>query len=58
MRYENMVPGIFVARPNRFIAYVEIDGNWITGVDYINSSSFTVYVTVGDDVYSCVIRVQ
>ena len=38
--------------------YVEIDGNWITGVDYINSSSFTVYVTVGDDVYSCVIRVQ
>ena len=26
MRYENMVPGIFRARPNRFIAYVEIAG--------------------------------
>ncbi len=26
MRYENMVPGIFLARPNRFIAHVELDG--------------------------------
>ncbi len=26
MRYENMVPGIFRARPNRFIAHVDIDG--------------------------------
>ncbi len=26
MHYENMVPGIFRARPNRFIAHVEIDG--------------------------------
>jgi len=26
MQYENMVPGIFLARPNRFIAHVEIDG--------------------------------
>ncbi len=26
MRYENMVPGIFLARPNRFIAYIQIDG--------------------------------
>ena len=26
MRYENMVPGIFCSRPNRFIAYVEIAG--------------------------------
>ena len=26
MRYENMVPGIFRARPNRFIAHVEIGG--------------------------------
>ncbi len=25
MKYPNMVPGIFRARPNRFIAYVEID---------------------------------
>ena len=26
MRYENMVPGIFLSRPNRFVAHVEIDG--------------------------------
>ncbi len=26
MRYENMVPGIFLARPNRFVAHVEIQG--------------------------------
>jgi len=26
MRYGNMVPGSFLARPNRFIAHVEIDG--------------------------------
>ncbi len=26
MRYENMVPGVFIKRPNRFIAHVQIDG--------------------------------
>ena len=26
MQYKNMVPGIFLSRPNRFIAHVEIDG--------------------------------
>ena len=26
MRYEKMVPGIFLARPNRFIAHIEIGG--------------------------------
>ena len=26
MHYENMIPGTFLARPNRFIAHVEIDG--------------------------------
>lgn len=26
MHYPNMVPGVFLARPNRFIAHVEIDG--------------------------------
>ena len=26
MRYDNMTPGIFLARPNRFIAHVEIGG--------------------------------
>ena len=27
MKYENMVPGTFLSRPNRFVAYVQIDGN-------------------------------
>ena len=27
MKYENMVPGVFLSRPNRFVAHVEIDGN-------------------------------
>ena len=27
MRYDKMVPGIFLARPNRFVAHVEIEGN-------------------------------
>ena len=26
MQYTNMVPGFFLARPNRFIAHIEIDG--------------------------------
>ena len=26
MRYENMLPGIFLSRPNRFIAHIEING--------------------------------
>ena len=26
MKYENMVPGVFLGRPNRFIAHVEIEG--------------------------------
>lgn len=26
MKYDNMVPGVFLSRPNRFIAHVEIDG--------------------------------
>ena len=26
MEYKNIVPGVFLARPNRFIAYIEIDG--------------------------------
>ena len=26
MHYPNMIPGIFLSRPNRFIAHVEIDG--------------------------------
>ena len=26
MNYDNMVPGTFLARPNRFVAHIEIDG--------------------------------
>ena len=26
MHYPNMVPGTFLARPNRFIAHIEING--------------------------------
>ena len=26
MEYKNIVPGVFLARPNRFIAHIEIDG--------------------------------
>ena len=26
MQYKTMVPGVFLARPNRFIAHIEIDG--------------------------------
>lgn len=26
MRYANMIPGVFLSRPNRFVAHVEIDG--------------------------------
>ena len=26
MRYDNMIPGVFQQRPNRFIAHIEIDG--------------------------------
>ena len=26
MRYENMIPGVFLSRPNRFIAHIEIGG--------------------------------
>ena len=27
MKYENVVSGKFISRPNRFIAHIEIDGN-------------------------------
>lgn len=26
MRYENMIPGVFLSRPNRFVAHVQING--------------------------------
>ena len=27
MKYDNMIPGVFLARPNRFVAHVQRDGN-------------------------------
>ena len=36
MQYTNMVPGVFVARPNRFIAHVEIDGQ--TEICHVNNT--------------------
>lgn len=27
MRHRKVIPGVFLQRPNRFIAYCEIDGN-------------------------------
>ena len=38
--------------------YVKIEGNKITGLSSINSSSFKVYVKIGDNTYSCVVRVK
>lgn len=38
--------------------YVSISGNTVTGVSSINSSSFTVYTTVGGTTYSCIVRVR
>ena len=36
MHYENMTPGVFLARPNRFIAHVEIDG--VTEVVHVKNT--------------------
>ena len=36
MRYKNMTPGVFLARPNRFIAHVEIDG--VTEVVHVKNT--------------------
>ena len=38
--------------------YVKIEGNKITGLKEINSSSFKVYVKIGDTTYSCIVRVR
>ena len=36
MHYENMTPGVFLARPNRFIAHVEING--VTEVVHVKNT--------------------
>ena len=38
--------------------YVSINGNWITGLASINTSSFRVYTSIGGTTYSCVVRVR
>ena len=38
--------------------FVSISGNRITGEAAINSSSFTVYTTIGGTTYSCIVRVK
>ena len=50
MRYSNMVPGTFLARPNRFIAHVEIQGQ--TEVVHVkNTGRCRELLPVGAEVY-------
>ena len=50
MRYTNMVPGIFLARPNRFIAKIRIDGNEET-VHVKNTGRCRELLPVGAEVW-------
>ena len=50
MKYENMVPGRFLARPNRFIAHVEIAGNEEI-VHVKNTGRCRELLTVGAEVW-------
>ena len=50
MRYANMVPGRFLARPNRFIAQVEIDGKTET-VHVKNTGRCRELLPAGAEVY-------
>ena len=50
MNYENMVPGRFLARPNRFIAHVEIGGNEEI-VHVKNTGRCRELLTVGAEVW-------
>ena len=50
MKYENMVPGRFLARPNRFIAHVEIGGNEEI-VHVKNTGRCRELLTVGAEVW-------
>ena len=50
MKYENMTPGKFLARPNRFIAHIEIDGQ--TEVVHVkNTGRCRELLPVGADVW-------
>ena len=50
MKYNKMVPGIFRARPNRFIAHVEIDGQ-MEIVHVKNTGRGRELLTVGAEVW-------
>ena len=50
MHYDNMVPGIFLARPNRFIAHIEIDGQ-IETVHVKNTGRCRELLPVGAEVW-------
>lgn len=50
MQYDNMVPGIFLARPNRFIAYVQIDGK-VETVHVKNTGRCKELLPVGAEVW-------
>ena len=50
MTYANMIPGIFLARPNRFIAHIEIDGQQEV-VHVKNTGRCRELLPVGAEVY-------
>ena len=50
MRYDNMVSGRFLARPNRFIAHVEIDGQ-VQTVHVKNTGRCRELLQVGTEVW-------
>ena len=50
MHYPNMVPGIFISRPNRFIAQIEIDGQ-VETVHVKNTGRCRELLPVGAEVW-------
>ena len=50
MRYSNMTPGIFLSRPNRFVAHVEIDGQ-VETVHVKNTGRCRELLPVGAEVW-------
>ena len=50
MHYPNMVPGVFLSRPNRFIAHIEIDGQ-VETVHVKNTGRCRELLPVGAEVW-------
>ena len=50
MRYPNITPGVFIDRPNRFIAHVEVNGN-VETVHVKNTGRVTGVLIPGAEVY-------